>query len=243
MSWGDGGSASYWQSNEYVKVGETFSGQRYGEMFYRPVYEARRIDFAQTFNDHFGQDMNKARFVDGAPWNSGDTKYRVEKGYEKGKEDAAVLIQSLDRTGGVITEPLILATHSLGGAFGRGYLKAIIEYVKEHPDQCKGISISVYDFDPYDADLLSQVSGISITQILHKSKFGLANQIEQGVSEKDGSLIDDTSKSKSHGITSFISSISSLKPGKYVWNGNSFVRVKEKWFSPLNSWTENSKSV
>ena len=228
LSWGDGGSRSYWQGNEYVKVGETYSGQRYGEMFYRPVYEATRIDIAQTFNDHFGQDMNKARFVDGAPWNSGDTKYRIEKGYEKGKEDAAVLIQSLDRTGGVITEPLILATHSLGSAFGRGYLKAIIEYVNEHPEQCKGLSISVYDFDPYDANLLSQVSGISITQILHKSKFGLANEIEQGVSEKDGSLINDTGKSNSHSVKSFISSISSLKPGKYVFNGTSFVKVEEK---------------
>ena len=228
LSKGNGGSRSYWQGNEYVKVGETPSGQRYGETFYRPIYETRRLDFAQTFNDHFGQDMDKARFVDGAPRNDGNADYRIEKGYEKGKEDAAVLIQSLDKTGGVITEPLILATHSLGGAFGRGYLRAIIEYVKAHPEQCKGISISVYDFDPYDANLLSQVSGISITQILHKSKFGLANQVEQGVSEKDGSLIDDTGKSTSHSITSFISSISSLKPGKYVWNGNSFVKVEEK---------------
>ena len=171
--------------------------------------------------------MKKARFVDGAPYNDGDTEYRIQAGHDKGEEDAAVLIRSLAKTGGVISEPLILATHSLGGAFGRGYLKAIIEYVKKHPKECVGLSISVYDFDPYDANWLKQVSGISITQILHKSKFGLANQLEQGVSVEDGTLIDDTAKTDSHSIVSFISSISSLAPGKYVWNGKEFVRKKE----------------
>ena len=225
MSWGDGGSRSYWQKTEsqkqYVTYQDGFGNNLFGG------YERQDMvvtDFAQSFNDRFGQDMNKARFYDGAPWNSGDVEYRIKKGKEQGDEDIADIIQSLVRTHGVITEPLILATHSLGGAYGRGFLEAVIEYVKSHPQECRGLSISVYDFDPYDAAFLKEVYGVTITQIAHFSKFGLANQKEQGVSEEDGTLIDDTENSNSHAVASFVSNFDRLMEGKYVWNGTEFVK-------------------
>ncbi len=220
LSKGDGGTRGYWQDHatRYVISNQLGGG----------VQRVVTNDFAKSFTKTFDENLEEARFYDGAPRNEGNPEFRFDKGYERGKEDVADIITSLAKTDGVITEPLILATHSLGAAYGRGLLKAIIEYVKAHPKECVGLSISVYDFDPYNGSFLQKVDGVNITQILHKSRFGLANEIEPGANENDGSLIDDTKASVSHNITSFIGMLNRLEPGTYEWNGSSFVKTEER---------------
>lgn len=42
-----------------------------------------------------------------------------------------------DATGNII-ETLRIVAHSMGAAYAKGYIKAIIEYVNEHPELCQG---------------------------------------------------------------------------------------------------------
>ena len=37
----------------------------------------------------------------------------------------------------------------MGGAYAKGFLQALVEYIKNHPRECNGISLSEYDFAPY----------------------------------------------------------------------------------------------
>lgn len=212
---GDGGTRGYWQSfrNEYHSIIEGMS------------YSSRVLesDFAKSFCVEFGENIEDAKYYDGAPFNSFSYSWRHYVGYYSGSIDAEEIITSLDKTDGVITEPLILVTHSMGGHYGRGFLNAIIAYVKKHPEECRGLSISVYDFDPYQAQYMKDVYGVTITQIVHYGT--IADQKSQ---IPDENIIDDTKNSNKHAISSFVNSFKKLESGKYVWNGSDFVKVNEK---------------
>jgi RHS repeat-associated protein len=62
---------------------------------------------------------------------------RIESGYEQGKIDAPIFISQLERSDGVITESLRVVTHSMGAAYAKGYIKAILDYARQNPDLCK----------------------------------------------------------------------------------------------------------
>lgn len=222
---GEGGTRKYWQKTET----QTRS-VRYTDGFGRSLWsgnekqEVVTSDFAKSFCEKFGEDVNKAKFFDGAPLDFPYPLFRMGVGYVKGKLNVEEIIKGLARTGGVITEPLIMATHSMGGIYGRGFLDAVIEFVKNNPAECKGLSISVYDFDPYQAKYMEEVYGVSITQIIHDGT--VADQKVQGTEEDGGSVkyIDDTKNSNSHSIQSFLRSYDKLKSGTYVWNGKTWVK-------------------
>ena len=46
---------------------------------------------------------------------------------------ASDIIESLNRTGGVITETIKIIIHSMGAAYGQGFVRAIKEYIKTFP--------------------------------------------------------------------------------------------------------------
>lgn len=74
-------------------------------------------------------------------------------GYDKGKEDTATIIANLERDpNNNIIETIKIVTHSRGGAYGKGFVRALREYIATLPaEQQQQIRISfVADFDPYE---------------------------------------------------------------------------------------------
>ena len=106
----------------------------------------------------------------------------------------------------------------MGSAYGKGYVKALQEYIKKLPkEQQSQIKISVADFDPFQAGSLEANKDVYTQQFTHLGGFwGLAEEKQKGV--------DDYTESKgAHSISSFIGNINNLKEGTYKWNGSSWV--------------------
>ncbi len=110
------GTSKYWQRE--VKVG--------GE---RNVYTS--ISFDKMVVDHFGDNYNKSIYLDGSLGgvsgllfrNSTDAYERWELVYRNGKVSAKKVIQSLKRSGGVITESIKVVAHSMGGSMLKDILR------------------------------------------------------------------------------------------------------------------------
>lgn len=65
---------------------------------------------------------------------------RRAAGYEEGTSQAAAIIESLHRTGGVIDESIKIITHSMGGAYTKGYVQAILDYARSN--DIEGVKIA-----------------------------------------------------------------------------------------------------
>ena len=71
------------------------------------------------------------------------SKSRYDVGYISGLRDAKKIISQLARdANGNITESIKVISHSMGGAYAKGFLQALVEYIKNHPRECNGISLS-----------------------------------------------------------------------------------------------------
>ena len=158
---------------------------------------------------------------------------RVNSGYAQGKKDAATIIKNLarDKTSGEIVETIKIITHSMGGAFGKGYVKALKEYIETLTvNQQKQIKITlVADFDPFQAGSLKADSDIFTQQFSHIKKDGrkdsdgmgwLANERQKGLN--DHNYYED-SKEAAHSIFTFFNDIKKLQEGNYEWNGSSWI--------------------
>ena len=54
-------------------------------------------------------------------------------------------------TGGVIDESIKVITHSMGGAYGKGYIQAILDYAKKH--EIAGVNVAFEaDFAAFQTD-------------------------------------------------------------------------------------------
>src|SRR5450432_2603923 len=95
---------------------------------------------------------------------------RQDAGYSQGMNDARSILISLHRTGGVIDESLKIVTHSMGGAYAKGFVKAIVEYAKAHPEISNGLKISEFDFDPFQAGSLEVEPKVHTEQYTHNGK-------------------------------------------------------------------------
>lgn len=116
----------------------------------------------------------------------------------------------------------------MGGAFGKGLVTALKEYIKEnHLEQQVKITL-VADFDPYQAGDLTADPDIKTLQFKHKGNFNLtglgflANEDEKGLSDEN--IKTNTGTSTDHSIFTFFNDISSLKEGTYKWNGEKWVQ-------------------
>jgi len=225
----------YWLGSEQYKVGERYSGSKYGEEWYTPVYKSKSIAFDNLVMDQLGD--HNARYYDGSiggfhPLADGKrfsslARGRESFGYGYGKEDAKQIIESLARDkNGNITETIKIITHSMGGAFGKGLVKALKEYIKEnHLEQQVKITL-VADFDPYQAGDLTADPDIKTMQFIHKNNWNLtgmgwlANEREKG----DVETPESKSSSSDHSIFTFLADISQLAEGTYKWNGSKWVK-------------------
>lgn len=89
-------------------------------------------------------------------------------GYDQGLNEAATVIESLNRTGGVIDESIKVITHSMGGAYGKGYIQAILDYAKSHEYQVLNSAFEA-DFAPFQTGQQKAVKGINTLQYSHSN--------------------------------------------------------------------------
>jgi RHS repeat-associated protein len=213
-----GGTSGYWRT-EYNSTRRTASGNGTVPHTYGIAFDKRVMNKL---------DDQHARYVDGGgnvikgyhpflsllfPGLSGvGAADRQGAGYRQGSDEAAAVIESLHRTGGVIDESIKVITHSMGGAYGKGYIQAILDYAKAN-----GIKIKVdfeADFAPFQTGQQKAVKGVKTYQYSHDESVA-GNDPIQGETQMDTSKDD-----QSHSIFSFLDDIKNLPVGKYkVVNG------------------------
>jgi len=221
----------YWTSKYYytaiVKKGDTPpSGYRHvaDNWFPGAAFYAKERSFDNEVMNQL--DDQKARYYDGSgggghigfeviPSGYRTAGEREQRGYEKGKDDAATIIANLarDKSNNII-ETIKIVTHSMGGAYGKGFIRALKEYIATLPaEQQQQIKISfVADFDPYQGKDITADGETPTFQFIH---YGwLANQKEKGKVEQKKS----NSSSTAHSIFSFFADISQLQVGTYKWD-------------------------
>ena len=193
-----------------------------------------KIAFDQLVKNHLG-DQN-AMYRDGSMggfnntlWETNTSKInlssanRINAGYEQGQKDASMIIANLarDKTTGEIVETIKIITHSMGGAYGKGYVKALKEYIKTLPkEQQRQVKITlVADFDPFQAGSLNADPNVFTQQFTHLGGlFGLAEDRQGGLSD------ENYYESKGdHSIFTFLGNINDLQEGTYKWNGTEWI--------------------
>lgn len=92
-------------------------------------------------------------------------KNRIDAGHQQGEIDAGAIIRSLKRTNGVISESIKVMAHSIGAAYAQGLVTAIVEYAKDHPEECQGLSITQYDFAAYQQTNLSVIPEVLLFEL------------------------------------------------------------------------------
>ncbi|PWK20034.1 RHS repeat protein, partial [Xanthomarina spongicola] len=153
---------------------------------------------------------------------------RIRNGFAQGNRDAKTIIANLkrDKTTGEIIETIKIITHSMGGAYGKGYVKALKKYISTLPiEQQRQIRITlVADFDPHQAGSLTADPNIHTQQYTHKNGKGrkdsdrlgwLANQRQNGLS--DSNYFEDENEA-AHSIFTFFNDISNLQVGTYFYD-------------------------
>jgi RHS repeat-associated protein len=224
--------------------GNHFSSSAPGSSYWRTTEKSETGTVNKNFDlqvmSQLG-DNHTPRYYDGAlggwqpidvfnPKPSG-SQYRIDEGHKQGKLDAKTIIANLERDkSGNIIETIKIITHSMGGAYGKGFVQALKEYIKTLPvDVQKQIKISlVADFDPYQAGDLTADSDIQTKQYKHKNNKNvsgmgwLANEDEKNLDKKD--ITTNSGTSTDHSIFTFFNDISSLAEGTYKWDD-----ANKKW--------------
>jgi hypothetical protein len=174
-------------------------------------------------------DMHTPRYYDGSMggWQplpnpnhptAGKAGGREFYGYMQGQKDAKEIIDNLERDpNNNIIETIKIVTHSMGGAYGKGFVRALQEYIATLPEAMqKQIKIEqVVDFDPYEGNKMTADGSVPTFQFIH---YGwLANQKENGKVQQMVSW----SNSAAHSIFTFFADIKQLKAGNYKWDEKS----------------------
>lgn len=223
-----GGGAEYWKEYKRVlRYNSNFWNGGSSFSYKKEIVNEFDVRASYSLNDHHRM------YIDGSPGNLAhniSSENRYNDGYQAGKSQASAIIGSLARDPqGNITETIKIITHSMGGVYGKGFVKALKEYIKnsKDPQVRKALISLVADFDPFQAGskegkadrntYTQQFINEGWTDIINAG--WLANQKEEGADE----IIINKRKS-SHFIETFINNISNLQEGTYVWDEN-----KKKW--------------
>ncbi len=226
---------SYWQTTEYKTDANKSTIWNPQGGYYAP----RSFD-GEVMNQLGDQN---ARYYDGSvggnhplvdyqfPTIGASAAGRFAVGYGTGTHDAKTIIDNLARDkSGNITETIKIITHSMGGAYGKGFVAALKAYISTLPIEVqKQIKITLdVDFDPHQAGDITADPDIKTTQYKHKNNkniFGmgwLANEDEKGLDKSD--IKTNTGTSTDHSIFTFFNDISSLAEGTYKWEGGKWVK-------------------
>ena len=231
MHGGSGGKADYWRTYETVKVGHQDVSGRYGESYQRPIFEKRETyAFDKALMNQLGD--HKAMYKDGAIggiWgiakSNVNARWREREGSWAGQKEAKAIIESLARDkSGNITESIKIISHSMGGAYAKGYAQAIIDYARKNNIQGLNIAFEAdfAPFQPWDQKAVEDPNMGTTFQFSHSNDNVAGSEDMPGASK----MSTKEDKKQTHSIFSFISQISKLPTGKYKVVNGQIVPVK-----------------
>jgi hypothetical protein len=196
---GSGGKSKYWERENYL------------------------IGFDNAVMLHLN-DFN-AKYIDGSVGgrknvtNNISAIYRHTAGYNQGWDDLdGILKQTLDDNGN-IKETIKIITHSMGAAYAKGYVLAIIQRMKVNgysDEFIKQLIEFEADFAPYQPDKQEANPNVKTYQFSH-SKDWVA-----GKDKMEGTEYMNTSSdaNQTHWIEDFMNQVKNLPAGNYrVVNG------------------------
>jgi hypothetical protein len=119
----------------------------------------------------------------------------------------------------------------MGSAFGKGYIKAIINYAKDNPELARGLSVTEYDFAAFQQNQQSAIPGVPLFQFDNAGDkvvgglVGLLNGSKHAKQQgrEDGSN-DNVLLGGGHSIGDFLNAINSLTEGTYKFINGGFVK-------------------
>ena len=143
------------------------------------------------------------------------------KGFIQGALDAEKIFKNLSREeNGEINESIRLVSHSMGGAYAKGYAQALVNYIAKHPQSTSGASITEYDFAPFQSSLQLAVSGVDTYQYSH-----LLDIVAKYTPVWGANMMPtETSWQKGHSINSFFKYISTLPEGRYKYVNGELIK-------------------
>jgi len=155
-----------------------------------------------------------------APFNVPSEKWREQSGYGEGILQAPSIIASLQKNDkGEIIETIKVIAHSMGPAYAKGYVKAILEYAHK-----LGITVPLIafeaDFAPYESNKQTAVKDPLMgptLQYSHSKDLFAGNKPEEGAEQKD----TKSDPNQTHWIEDFTQQVQTLPAGRYkIVNGN-----------------------
>ena len=183
-------------------------------------------NFDQAVMDHF-KDWN-SRYYDGSLGGAFGVSYnanastRFDFGYIAGLRDVKDIISKLARDSkGNIIETIKIISHSMGSAYAKGFLKAVMEYIQKHPEECNGINLAEYDFAPYQPGSQTAIEGVDTYQYSHEKDRMAGNTPIQGAKQMD-TYNDERRK---HSIEDFFDYIKTLPEGSYKIEDGKIVKL------------------
>lgn len=224
------GKPAYWHRNREVQIFPNGCNN---------CYKNYTESFDKMFASHFNEDYDKSLYFDGSLGGmegildkaSLDVSSRDITGYVEGEGQAAEIIHNLKRSGGVITESIRVVAHSMGAAYAKGFIRAIVQYAKKHPEECAGLNIVEYDFASFQQNKQSKEFGSTLYQYDNKGDIvvdGIAGNLlgSEHAEEKgaDG-YVSNANPQGGHSIFDYLSVISTLTTGKYVFRDGKFVKI------------------
>ena len=201
------GSSRYWRLYSNPIVGYDINDQ--------PILGSERL--IQAFDiavmDQL-QDRNSMYIHGGNNFTRGG---RYANGYMTGLENANAILDMIVDENGYVTETIKVITHSMGAAFAKGFIEALLKVASRR--KIKGVPETlVADFDPFQAKNLKGNSNVHTQQFWHDGgAFGIADQVEKNAE------VEEDKNRKSHSIMTFFNDITKLKEGEYEWNGQKWV--------------------
>jgi RHS repeat-associated protein len=184
------------------------------------------------FNRHVMNHLNdyNAKYVDGSDGMSGlfislsigrfysnvSSTTRQNFGESKGKHDAPDIVSSITDENGNIKETIKIITHSMGAAFAKGYVKALVAYLKEHNIPLETIAFEA-DFAPYQPESQKAVKGVKTYQFSNfHDKTASNGWLLSPYGYIEGAEVHTSyDKNKGHSLTDFWEEVKSLPQGRY----------------------------
>ena len=210
-------SAIDWQGKLIIFInGYTpYKSQQGTQKYWQATIDGQEIDFAQATMEQLND--NNALYRHGG--NSPIPRRRMLRGEQQAVLDFDSIIESINSSDETVPETIKVITHSMGAAYGKGYVKKLKQLLKEN-GYGKSVLISlVADFDPYQANHLAPVKDVFTMQFTHD---GFLADYRQW--ELDDENYFENPDCSSHAIVSFINEIIKLEEGTYAWDGEKWVQ-------------------
>jgi hypothetical protein len=213
----------YYPNIKGIIEGPSSGGQKYWEYFHG--FNKHVMNYLNDYNDKYvdgSGGMSALLFGTGfGSYHSNlSASQRQEWGEYAGKRDAPEIISRITDENGNIKETIKIITHSMGAAYAKGYVQALVNYLKEHNLPIEAIAFEA-DFAPYQPTKQKAVKGVKTYQFTnyHDNVAGHNPLSPYGYIE--GAKVNtDFDENKGHSLTDFWEQVRNLPQGKYrVVNG------------------------